>query len=63
MNLDWSGFVGRGAGRGRDGPFRSGWNFFISYAAAASGGAPSGALALPRAGARAFVAARAGGDA
>ena len=31
-------------------------------AAAASGWAPSGALALPRAGARAFVAARAGGD-
>ena len=29
MNMDWRGFVGRGAGRGRDG-FRSGWNFFIS---------------------------------
>jgi len=27
--MDWRGFVGRGAGRGRDG-FRSGWNFFIS---------------------------------
>ena len=49
MNLDWSGFVGRGAGRGRDGPFRSGWNFFISYAAASGGAfwaAPAGGTNL-----------------